>query len=80
MDSTPVFESEIAGLTPVSPTSFTEYHFKVVILLSIYVKLQSSKTFYGFCQISSCHGSSVSRASGEKFLSLKVQGSNPGQS
>ena len=78
MDSTPVFETEIAGLTPVSPKSFTVNHFKVVIFLSIYVKLQSSKTFYFFCQISSSNGSSVSRASGEKFLSLKVQGSNPG--
>ena len=72
MDSTPVFESEIAGTTPVSPKSFTVNHFKVVIFLSIYVKLQSSKTFYVFCQASSCHGSSVSRVSGEKFLSLKV--------
>ena len=50
MDSTPVFETEIAGLTPVSPKSFTVNHFKVVIFLSIYVKLQSSKTFYVFCQ------------------------------
>ena len=50
MDSTPVFETEIAGLTPVSPKSFTVNHSKVVIFLSIYVKLQSSKTFYVFAK------------------------------
>ena len=69
MDSTPVFETEIAGSTPVSPKSFTVNHFKVVIFLSIYVKLQSSKTLYVFCQILSCHSSSVSTASGKKSLS-----------